>query len=84
MNLGNLRTNSNFTRGRDGKSDFRSRSGQTNKANYSGAERRNGTDRRSGIDAQIGRSIRIRFGSKYAYVPKSMERRSGIDRRRSL
>ena len=84
MNLHNIHTDSILTEGQDGNSDFSLRSRKTNKANYSSAERRKRADRRDGIDAQIGRTIRVRFGSKYVYVPKSMDRRSGIERRRSL
>ena len=83
MNLRKFHTDSNFTEDQDGSSDFSHRYRKINKAACSGAERRERMDRRYGADAQIGRKIRVRFGSKYVYVPKSMDRRSGIDRRRS-
>ena len=44
---------------------------------HSGPERRSGKDRRNGTDSQIGGKIRIFYGTKYLYVPKCLDRRSG-------
>ena len=83
MSLDGRSTPPHLHESQDGFSDSFPHSRQLNKPTYNGPERRKGADSRSGMDAQIGRSIRVRFGSKYIYVPKSMDRRSGIDRRKS-
>ncbi|UCG13075.1 MAG: hypothetical protein JSU72_00845 [Deltaproteobacteria bacterium] len=51
---------------------------------WSGLDRRKENERRSGENSRVGRYVRVFFEPKYLYVPESMDRRNGDDRRQSV